>query len=71
MRLKLLAPSLHLGHRSDVVAGPEVFDVPKCSVEEGIAYVRHDEFRTVLVLAIRPVWRTMCRRGRFVLLAAS
>jgi len=31
-------------------AGPETFDVPKCSLEEGIAYVRHDELRTVLVV---------------------
>jgi len=31
-------------------AAPETFDLLKCSVEEGIAYVRHDESRTVLVV---------------------
>lgn len=29
---------------------PETFDVPTCSAEEGIAYIRHDELRTVLVV---------------------
>jgi Alpha amylase, catalytic domain len=31
-------------------AKPESFDIPKCSLEDGIAYVRQDALRTVLVV---------------------
>ena len=29
---------------------PEMFEVPTCSAKEGIAYIRHDELRIVLVV---------------------